>query len=79
MKTIKGRKKPDAIVAATMMHDYLRHKSRDGNLKESFLETALYLEDTLGIVLSDHELTPEYLGDEEAIQRLATRKISGNS
>ena len=41
--------------ALTIVRDYLDHKGRDGSLRESFLETALYLEDTLAISLDDGE------------------------
>ena len=65
--------------AVTIVRDYLEHKGRDGSLRESFLETALYLEDALRISLDDDDLTPERLGDEEAILRLVTRKLDGGA
>ena len=65
--------------AVTIVRDYLEHKARDGSLWDSFLETALYLEDTLAISLDDDDLTPERLGDEEAILRLVRRKLDGGA
>lgn len=55
--------------------DYLRMKGSDQALRSSVLETAMYIEDTLGIRLTDEDLRPEVLGSATAVRRLVQQRI----
>ena len=65
---------PNAEPAFRCVQEYLDHKSASGRLRDSVLETALYLEDALGITLGDDDLCDACLGTDEAVLRLVVRK-----
>jgi acyl carrier protein len=46
-----------------------------GNDEAALLEVALFVEDMLGIVLSDEEICEENLGTLEAIERFVRKKL----
>ena len=46
-----------------------------GNDEAALLEAALFVEDMLGIVLSDEEICEENLGNHKAIERFVRNKL----
>ena len=72
-------RRPLYVDPARVVRDYFAHKAGAADLCDAYLETALYLEDTLGITLTDDDLTAERLGDEEAILRLVEQKTRGEA
>ena len=57
-----------------LFREYFARKAPAGALSDSFLETALFVEDTLGITLDDNDLTSANLATENALLRLVERK-----
>ena len=60
-------------VLTRIISEYVKMKG--SNLHNSYIETALFLEDVLGIVLSDDEISTARLGDEEAILNTIAEKV----
>ena len=60
--------------AYDIMLEYLREK--EGIFEESTLETALFIEDTFNVKLSDEEISPKYLGSRNLIIKLVEDKLS---
>ena len=56
--------------------EYINSKSSRKELEESFLENALFIEDTFGIYLTDEEITPTKLGSADAIIALMDAKTT---
>lgn len=65
--------------ARRCLREYFEYQSQATDLSGAILETALYLEDVLGIELTDHELNADCLGTDEAITALVLRKIGTDS
>jgi len=51
-------------------------RQRPPEQKQSVLETALFLEDTFGILLEDSELDEEHLGPETDLMSLVKAKMA---
>ena len=56
--------------------EYSETKENHVALNTSILETALHLEDSFGIRLSDDEITLEFLGTQEAMVNLVKDKLT---
>jgi hypothetical protein len=59
-----------------IIDEYVRAKNDVLALETAIPETALYLEESFGIRLSDAEMTREHLASPEAIMALVTAKLS---
>lgn len=70
---------PTAEYARSCIREYIDYKSRTADLAGAILETALYLEDLLGITVGDGDLNVDSLGSAEAIIALAFRKLGVDS
>ena len=62
-----------------LFREYLARTAPTGNLSDSFLETALFVEDALGITLDDNDLTSANFATADALLRLVERKLGGGS
>lgn len=64
----------DADLVAQVLRDAegLRDPAADPDLES--LRTAILLEDSLGIVLTDEDIAPEVLGDPDAVASLVERR-----
>ena len=60
--------------AYDIMFEFLREK--EGRIEESTLETALFIEDTFNVKLSDDEISPKFLGSRNLIIKLVEDKLS---
>ena len=57
------------------IEEYVATKENMQVFAASFLETALYIEDEFGIVLTDEEITPEYLAEPASVVLLVMEKL----
>lgn len=64
----------DSFRSDQPLSEYLRMKRADGALRESVLETALFLEDVLGLRLEDSDMTEDVLGNEAAIRSFVANR-----
>lgn len=64
----------DSFRSDQPLSEYLRMKGADSALRESVLETALFLEDVLGLRLEDSDMTDDVLGNEAAIRSFVANR-----
>jgi hypothetical protein len=66
------RPDPDLVAQVLRESEVLRDPDADPDLEA--VRTAILLEDSLGIVLTDDDITPEILGDPAATASLVERR-----
>jgi hypothetical protein len=62
---------PDPDLVAQVLRDAEGLRDPDADPELEAVRTAILLEDSLGIVLTDDDIDPGVLGDPEAVARLA--------
>jgi len=62
---------PDPDLVAQVLRDAEALREPDADPELEAIRTAILLEDSLGIVLTDDDIDPDVLGDPAALARLA--------
>jgi len=58
------------------LREFARYCKHPGSDEASLLETALFLEDVFGFLLTDDEICKETLGDHPAIEKIVFEKLA---